>query len=625
LALIAPLYDRVTPLVATHFACVFAGTVATLRHGLGWATVFLLGALATAVARLIVWTTAQRQRRRYGDAALLKSDSTYHLLSFVWAMQTGLCCGTCLAFVNDETVREMVVALGCGTAAGIAARNTGTLRLALIQIFSLLLPLGAGELSRGWDGWTVTVLIVIYCFALSSFTRQNYSGRIGQLHAKQELADSRTELQALFNNLSVGLLEVDALTHRLTRVNRVFCQLVGRSEAELLGGLTLFDLSHPDDLAALEKRFAEVINLNGVASDNEKRYIRPDGTEIWANVSTALTRVSGENGPMRALSVVQDITSRRIIQAALRESEELLRLCTQAIRIGCYQRDYVHRLIHVDKQTSLLFGLPPDQRIITDADWAAMVLPDDLARLGVEITANHKRKVVETTNIYRARRVNDGVVRHFEVQGRVDYDSNGAVFRSQGIIMDVTERQQAAATIAHLAHHDPLTDLPNRALFHTRLEEALERARLGESFALCYVDLDRFKEVNDTFGHPIGDALLRSVARRLCAELPERDIVARLGGDEFAVIQLSGHDPAAVVALAERLIAQLSTPFLLDGFDVVIGASVGAAISPRDGLDAESLLKNADRALYKAKAEGRGRLCLYGQSIEPAAGWREAG
>ncbi len=202
LALIAPLYDRVTPLVATHFACVFAGTVATLRHGLGWATVFLLGALATAVARLIVWTTAQRQRRRYGDAALLKSDSTYHLLSFVWAMQTGLCCGTCLAFVNDETVREMVVALGCGTAAGIAARNTGTLRLALIQIFSLLLPLGAGELSRGWDGWTVTVLIVIYCFALSSFTRQNYSGRIGQLHAKQELADSRTELQALFNNRS---------------------------------------------------------------------------------------------------------------------------------------------------------------------------------------------------------------------------------------------------------------------------------------------------------------------------------------------------------------------------------------------------------------------------------------
>jgi len=625
LSLIVALYDRATPLLATHFACIFVGSIATMRDQNGWSVGFLVGAVVTAAIRLMVWTTAQRSRRRHGDASLIKSDSAYHLVSFAWAIQTGLSCGTCLAFVDDETVREMVISLGCGTAAGIAARNAGTLRLALSQLFCLLLPLGIGELSRGWDGWTVTILIGIYYCALCSFTRQNYAGRISQLYAKQELADSRAELQAVFNNLSVGLLEVDAATGRVTRVNRVFCQLVGRTEAELLGGLTLADLSHPDDLEALRKRFAEVIALDGVPSDNEKRYIRPDGTEVWASVSTAITRVGGESGPMRALSVVHDITARQAIQAALRESEEMLRLSTQAVRMGCYQRDYVNRLIYTDHQTRVLFGFPLDQRMVSEAEWASLVLPDDLERLNAAVNASHKRGEVESTNIFRARRANDGVVRHFEVQSRSDYDCTGNVIRSQGIIMDVTERQHAAETIAHLAHHDPLTNLPNRVLFQIRLEEALERARSGESFALCYVDLDRFKHVNDSFGHPIGDALLRSVAQRLCAELRETDTVARLGGDEFAIIQLGGHQPDAVVALGERVIAELSTTFVLDGFDVVIGASVGAAIAPRDGLDAESLLKNADRALYKAKAEGRGRLCLFGQLIEPVAGWRDAG
>jgi diguanylate cyclase (GGDEF)-like protein len=176
------------------------------------------------------------------------------------------------------------------------------------------------------------------------------------------------------------------------------------------------------------------------------------------------------------------------------------------------------------------------------------------------------------------------------------------------------QRRLAEAKIMHMAHHDALTDLPNRVLFHRRLSEAVARSGRGETCAVLYLDLDHFKAVNDTLGHPIGDLLLREVTVRLQEQLRETDTVARLGGDEFAIVQSSADQPEAVTILAARLIEVLGAPYELDGHQVMIGTSIGIAIVPNDGDDPDQLLKNADLALYRAKAEGRGRYSFF----EPA-------
>jgi diguanylate cyclase (GGDEF)-like protein/PAS domain S-box-containing protein len=174
------------------------------------------------------------------------------------------------------------------------------------------------------------------------------------------------------------------------------------------------------------------------------------------------------------------------------------------------------------------------------------------------------------------------------------------------LVQDITERRAAEAHIAHLARHDALTGLPNRAQFHARLKESLALAQRGQSFALLCLDLDHFKQVNDTLGHPIGDQLLREVTARLRRTMRESDMIARLGGDEFAIIQGAIQRPEDATVLAERLISVLSEPCEIEGHRIAIGTCIGITRGPADGGSADELLKNADLALYRAKAEGRG-------------------
>jgi diguanylate cyclase (GGDEF)-like protein len=171
---------------------------------------------------------------------------------------------------------------------------------------------------------------------------------------------------------------------------------------------------------------------------------------------------------------------------------------------------------------------------------------------------------------------------------------------------DVTERQLAEAQVVHLAHHDSLTGLPNRFALRKRLEEALKSARCGEQLAVFYLDLDNFKTINDALGHPVGDELLSAAAGRLRSCVREVDTVARLGGDEFAIVQVNIGQPSGAMELAERIREVLTVPYDLSDHQAVVDTSIGIAISPSDGTDSDQLLKNADLALYEAKAAGRG-------------------
>jgi diguanylate cyclase (GGDEF)-like protein/PAS domain S-box-containing protein len=173
-------------------------------------------------------------------------------------------------------------------------------------------------------------------------------------------------------------------------------------------------------------------------------------------------------------------------------------------------------------------------------------------------------------------------------------------------VVDITERRKAEARIAHMAHHDGLTNLPNRDFYQDRLRQALDRSKPGRHVAVLCVDLDLFKNVNDSFGHPMGDRLLKQVADRLRSEVSDQNIVARLGGDEFAIVLASGVSPNEASDFADRLISVLSVRYDIEGSEVVVGASIGIALSPGDGDTSEELMRNADMALYRAKSDGGG-------------------
>ncbi len=171
---------------------------------------------------------------------------------------------------------------------------------------------------------------------------------------------------------------------------------------------------------------------------------------------------------------------------------------------------------------------------------------------------------------------------------------------------DITDRRRIEAKMAHMAHHDALTDLPNRVLLQERLEEALARLPRGDGVAVLCLDLDHFKTVNDTLGHVVGDQLLQAVAQRLSGCVRDSDTVARFGGDEFAILQIATEDVTSIAALARRICEVVRAPFDLAEHQVNIGISIGISLAPSDGVLSDQLLKNADLALYRAKAEGRG-------------------
>jgi diguanylate cyclase (GGDEF)-like protein/PAS domain S-box-containing protein len=195
-------------------------------------------------------------------------------------------------------------------------------------------------------------------------------------------------------------------------------------------------------------------------------------------------------------------------------------------------------------------------------------------------------------------------------------DPGGATTHYVGVFSDITKAKESQEKLDHLAHHDPLTQLPNRLLFHDRLQHALQRAsRVGEQLALLFIDLDRFKNVNDTLGHHIGDELLKQVAKALQDRLREGDTLARLGGDEFIVLLESIDNQYGASLVAEKLVQMFEEPFMVAGHELFVTCSVGISLFPDDASDLNMLIRNADVAMYQAKARGRNGFSFYAPSM----------
>jgi diguanylate cyclase (GGDEF)-like protein len=309
-----------------------------------------------------------------------------------------------------------------------------------------------------------------------------------------------------------------------------------------------------------------------------------------------------------------------VTAAALRRSQRLLtenahRLETTLAQMdqGLMMVDATGRVVVCNQRAISLLDLPPElmaRRPMFDEVLEHQLRTEEFRRSDIDVAKvleEYRRSGVDAMPLVYERARPDGrilEIRSTRLQG-------GGIVRTY---TDITARRAAEERVRYQATHDALTGLANRSLFAQRLDEAIALSeRSGRGLALLYLDLDRFKQVNDTRGHQAGDKLLRAVAERLLALARASDTVARLGGDEFAVLQSLADSPAVAATLAQRLVAAIASPFDIDGVPAEIGVSIGIARYPADATSADTLLSCADRALYGAKREGRGVFCFFAQ------------
>ena len=280
---------------------------------------------------------------------------------------------------------------------------------------------------------------------------------------------------------------------------------------------------------------------------------------------------------------------------------------------GLCMFDKEQRMVLCNETYARMYGLLPEH--IGPGTTFREVLEKRIAHgiHGGEIPDDHVRSLEAFARankpFSRIQELNDGRVIAIK---RRPMSGNGWVATHE----DITAQRRTQERLAYLAHHDGLTDLGNRALFQERVDRALAERTKDASLAILCLDLDRFKEVNDTLGHASGDALLKSVAARLRSCVRDSDTSARLGGDEFVILQVAAEQPRDATALAARLLEALCAPYDINGHQIVVGTSIGIALSPTDGLSTDQLLRNADLALYRAKGEARGTIRFFEPSMD---------
>jgi diguanylate cyclase (GGDEF)-like protein/PAS domain S-box-containing protein len=407
--------------------------------------------------------------------------------------------------------------------------------------------------------------------------------------------------QLLFDANPVPMWIWDHETYRFLAVNDTAVAHYGYSRQQFLS-MRLFELKPPEDHGGI-REIAQ--GSGGYQEGRVSRHIKADGGLIDVAIYGRSLNYKGRSA---SLVAAIDITARKRAEDEVRSTREFLSVVIENVPVSISVKDAVElRYVLVNRAAEQFLGLPRDEMVgktnhdIFPPSTADGVLARDRDQLTSEGCGTLEGHEIETPrNGIRAANSKRLTIRGLDGQPKYL------------LVMteDVTEKLKAEARIKHLAHHDPLTNLPNRASFNAQLAGAIDRAEAtGGSFAALCIDLDRFKEINDVFGHSVGDALLCQVSDRM-REAAGDAFIARLGGDEFTII-LHGSDHAAAAIFAECLREAMSDEFEIEGQRLRSGLSIGIAVYPGDGTTAATLLSNADAALYRSKEDGRGTVNFF--------------
>ena len=437
---------------------------------------------------------------------------------------------------------------------------------------------------------------------------------------------------------------------RFVVANHAVAEDLGLTVEDLVGK-TDFDL-HSLELA--NKFFADeqqVIRSGKPEIDIEEFVVTRSGRRKWLSTSKLPLRNS-EHQVIGIVGVCRDVTERKQAEEALTESESRWNFALEGAGQGVWDHDLRHKKAFFSPMWRKMRGIGLNEEVDPSRDaWLARLHPDDRQRIADEADRQNSGELKQNSFEYRERH-RDGHWIWILSRGRpVEWMPDGDVARIIGTDTDITSLKEAEAQAAQekaetyrrhlaalekaheateaahklaesMARHDPLTGLPNRRVFAETLQTAVGRAARGSvGYAVLIVDLDRFKPVNDVYGHAAGDDVLMEIATRLGGLTRKSDSVARLGGDEFGFILdcvMPEEPTTAAVVIAERIIASVEKPIRIGEQFVEVGASIGIAVCPADGTDPETLLRAADMAMYRAKEEGRGAYRFFNQSMEQA-------
>lgn len=433
----------------------------------------------------------------------------------------------------------------------------------------------------------------------------------------EALRESESKLHAILDHAPVGvwLVGVDG---KYRFVNRQFCASTGVPESAFLTSENLHELLGEEFVANSQASDRACLAQNSPYVHIEKIPLIDGKLHQLEITKSKLRDTKGE--VIGAIGISVDVTERNRAEEALRESEALWSFALEGGGDCVWDWNLQTNDVALSKGGKNMFGFADDEIGNNMAEWNARVHPDDIAQLLMHIGDFFHKRQERFIAEYRVR-CKDDSWKWILTRGMVAHrTADGVVVRMIGTHTDLTERKQAEETIRRQAHYDALTQLPNRRLFRDRLEQTIKLSKRDHSsFALLLIDLDHFKEVNDTMGHDVGDFLLVDAAQRIQHCMRESDTVARMGGDEFVVILPDISDPSCIERLSNEIIEKLASPFLLGEEKAFISASIGITLFPADAGNMETLLKNADQAMYVAKNLGRNRFSYFTPALQENA------
>ena len=439
--------------------------------------------------------------------------------------------------------------------------------------------------------------------------------------AEEELRRSEEKYRNIIENMQDGYFELD-LAGNFTFVNDAECRNIGYSKEELIG---MNNRRYQDETAAqkMYQLFSRVYKTGEPVKASDVEIIRRDGTKGFNEISTSLIR-DAEGKPIGFRGISRDITERKQMEENIRQSEERYRSIIEEMGEWYFETDLAGNITFFNDILSDVLGY--SQKELTGLNFRSFIKKEEsesVYRIFNQVYKTGKPSKNYHYDFFKA----DGTITFAEFSVFPKRDKEGKVCGFRGVGQDITERKRAEEKIQYMATHDALTGLPNRLMFSQLLNHVIQAARrYKRQFAVLFIDLDRFKTINDTLGHDAGDQLLQEIGARLKQTLRASDViarlevdegvVARLGGDEFVILIEEVNDLSQLKTVSHRILSAVIKPMIIMGEECRITASIGISIFPKDAEDEQSLMKNADIAMYFAKEEGKNNFQFYSMDIQ---------
>lgn len=424
------------------------------------------------------------------------------------------------------------------------------------------------------------------------------------------LSESEERYRLIVETSSEGIWSIDKTFHTVF-VNSALAKMLGYSPKHMLGRL-MEEFVFEDDI--LNYRREMQLRSRGISSHYELRFRRHDGVICWCSISG--TPLKDHHGSFAgSFAMVTDITDRKLAEEEMRLAAFVYQASSQAMMVTSAD----NRIITVNPAFTKITGYGFEEVLGKDPNFLRSNRHD-------RTFYQEKEQSITTTGKWQGEvwnRRKNGQVYPARVIINTIYRDEGTAHRRVALFSDITEEKKNEELIWHQANYDFLTGLPNRRMVHDRLKEEFKRSRRdSKKLAVLFIDLDRFKDVNDTLGHEVGDTLLKEAAERMVTCVRESDIAGRLGGDEFIIILDDLDEFVSIGRIANTLLEKLAMPYHLGSEFAYISASIGISVYPDDATDITTLLKNADQALYAAKRQGRNRFHYYTPAMQEAANTR---